>query len=216
MQRKEVLPNHLPRLIAIVGGSGAGKTHLADQLQQRLGKEASRLSLDNFYRDRSRLPLRRRQQINFDHPRAIDWKTAENVLENLARNHPAWMPRYDFSNHARAAESQLVKPKSIILVDGLWLLQRRVIRKFFDYTIFLDCPARTRLRRRLVRDLKQRARTAASVRQQFLRTVAPMHKKFVAPQRRLANVIFRHDPSPEEITKLAKTISIHAKSNSKL
>ena len=35
------------RLIAIVGGSGAGKTWLADQLQKAIGNDVDRLALDN-------------------------------------------------------------------------------------------------------------------------------------------------------------------------
>ena len=40
--------------IAIVGGSGAGKTWLADRLETELGG-AGRLAQDDFYRDQSHL-----------------------------------------------------------------------------------------------------------------------------------------------------------------
>jgi uridine kinase len=213
MRKNTFLRTRLPRLIAIIGGSGSGKTRLANQLQQLLGKGALQLSLDDFYRDRSGVPQNRRERINFDHPKAIDWPTVENTLLNFSRNRPAQVPCYDFATHARLPKCKLVKPKSIILVDGLWLLRRPSIRRIFDYTIFLDCPARTRLRRRLARDLQQRSRSAASVRRQFLQTVAPMHRKFITPQRRFASVILRCEPPATEITKLAKAIASLTKPN---
>lgn len=206
MLRNKTLPTH-PRLIAIVGGSGAGKTRLADELQKKLGHEALRLSLDNFYRDRADLTPLRRAQINFDHPRAIDWTAVEKVLARLARNRPTRIPRYDFSTHCRLHDGEWINPKPIILMDGLWLLLRRSLRKIFQLGIFLECPAQTRLQRRLDRDVKERGRTATSVCRQFVRTVAPMHNKFVAPQIRWAQMIFRHGPSAREITQLAEMIS---------
>ncbi len=72
---------HSPRLVALVGGSGAGKSWLADRLQRALGTDAGRLSLDDFYYDRSHLPPKRRAHVNFDHPRAIDWRSVERALK---------------------------------------------------------------------------------------------------------------------------------------
>src|SRR5205085_1844343 len=120
---------------------------------------------------------------------------------------PAQIPRYDFSTHTRLCPGEWINPKPIVLVDGLWLLLRRSLRKVFQLGIFLECPAQTRLQRRLDRDVKERGRTAASVCRQFVRTVAPMHNKFVAPQIRWAQMVFRRDPSAREINQLAEMIS---------
>ena len=53
----------LPLLVAIVGGSGAGKTWLAEKLCTALGRQAARLSLDDFYRDRSHLSPDRKSVV---------------------------------------------------------------------------------------------------------------------------------------------------------
>lgn len=177
------------KLIAIVGGSGAGKTWLADQLQKVFGNEVTRLSLDDFYRDRSHLTARRRGLINFDHPRAIDWKDVERVLSLLASGKAARIPKYDFSTHVRNPDGRIVKPKSLVIMDGLWLLRRPTVRRFFSCRVFIDCPKPLRLRRRIKRDRSERGRAASTVKKQFFQHVTPMHERFVATQLRWANIV---------------------------
>src|SRR4051812_10073274 len=112
------------RLVAIVGGSGAGKSWLAAELQSRLGTRAGRLCLDDFYRDRSHLPVKRRARLNFDHPAAIDWAMFEEVLGQIQAGLPLEVPKYDFSVHTRCASLARWQSKPIVLVEGLWLLRR--------------------------------------------------------------------------------------------
>src|ERR1700759_826216 len=133
MREKKSKP--APLLVAIVGGSASGKTWLADQLQGLLGKTAARLSLDYFYRDRSHLSPARRARINFDHPRAIDWKSVERVLKDCRANRITQVPSYDFATHSRRARTHTLRPKPVILMDGLWLLRRPSLRKLFTLSI---------------------------------------------------------------------------------
>jgi uridine kinase len=194
------------RLIAIAGGSGSGKTWLADRLQNLLGDKAGRLSLDNFYRDLSHLPPAARNGVNFDDPAAIDWVRFEETLRSLAAGRPTRIPQYDFKTHCRVADAAPIVPRPVTLIDGLWLLHRAPVRKLFDLRIYLDCPERERLRRRLVRDVAERGRSTASVRRQFRDTVAPMHRRFVAPQAHWANVVLTYPCSPDEVQDLNAAI----------
>ena len=93
-------------------------------------------------------------------------------------------------------------PERLIFVDGLWLLHRREIRSLFDLTIFVACPTQLRLERRLARDIAERGRTADSVREQFRKTVAPMHDRYVAPQERRAELVLKHPAGEKEIENL--------------
>src|SRR5689334_19413218 len=102
-----------PFLVAIAGGSGAGKTWLAQKLQRILGNKAARLSLDDFYRDRSHLPLSRRAKLNFDHPRSIDWPSVKRALRDLRAGRPTQVPQYDFKTHCRRRQWRIMKPKPI-------------------------------------------------------------------------------------------------------
>lgn len=193
-------------LVAIVGGSGSGKTWLADKLEHALKPNVTRLSLDDFYRDRSHLPVARRAQVNFDHPRAIDWPRLQTALESLLENRAALAPRYDFKTHSRMPTGRKIKPKPIILLEGLWVLHRARIRRLLTLSVFLDCPVRTRLQRRLARDMASRGRSKASIRRQFMKCVQPMHDRYVAPQRRFADLIFRHQWGASEIRLLCRSV----------
>ncbi|HEV2395295.1 MAG TPA: zeta toxin family protein [Verrucomicrobiae bacterium] len=193
-----------PLLLAIAGGSGSGKSWLATKLETALAPNVLRICLDDFYRDRSHLTPARRARLNFDHPRAIDWNALENALKRLHAGHPARVPSYDFKTHTRLAASQVLRPKPLIVVEGLWLLRRPALRRLFALRIFLECPARTRLKRRLARDGQSRGRTRESVQAQFHATVQPMHRLFVAPQVRWAHVRLRGTPGNKEIKRITQ------------
>jgi uridine kinase len=190
-------------LVAIVGGSGSGKTWLAEKLKRALAPKAACVSLDDFYTDRSHLSPRRRARLNFDHPRAIDWPALERVLEQLYEGQQVRVPCYDFETHSRLSRTKVVRPKPIILIEGLWLLRRASIRRLISVSIFVDCPSGTRLRRRITRDVVSRGRTDASIRRQFLQSVEPMHKRFVVPQINLADCVLSEKCDRREIRRLA-------------
>ncbi|MBI4663913.1 MAG: uridine kinase [Verrucomicrobia bacterium] len=193
-------------LVAIVGGSGSGKTWLAERLQKSLGRGAGRLSQDDFYRDRSHLPFGRRSLINFDHPRAIDWKLFERVLKSCSAGRRVRLPRYDFARHERSKQCCGWQPTAFILAEGLWLLRRPSLRRLFTVSIFIDCAESLRFRRRLQRDRAQRGRTEASVRKQFFGAVAPMHRRFVQPQIRRADIVLKGTLGQRQIDGLVSRI----------
>lgn len=196
----------VPWVVAIVGGSGSGKTWLADSLRAALGRRAARMSLDDFYRDRSHLSAARRAQINYDHPRAIDWQRLEQILADFRAGRRACVPQYDFENHSRRLTTKILRPAPVLLLDGLWLLRRPRLRCAFDLSIFIECPAKARLARRLDRDSRSRGRTRASVRRQFLETVEPMHRRYVLPQSRLAAIRLRSPINRQELGRIASIL----------
>lgn len=199
-----------PFLVAIVGGSGSGKSWLAEKLQTTLGSKAGRLSLDDFYRDRSHLTPAQRARINFDNPAAIDWPAFEHALNSCLRLKKTQIPQYDFRTHCRLPRSKTLKPKLIMFVEGLWLLRSPRIRKFFGFRIFLDIPMKLRLRRRLARDLTVRGRSRSSIQEQFRKTVEPMHRKYVVPQLHRADIVLPADWDDHEVQRLATVVrTIH-------
>jgi uridine kinase len=180
-----------PFLVAIVGGSGAGKTWLAEKLRSGLSAKAMVLSLDNFYRDRSHLSPARRAKLNFDHPNAIDWPSFVRVLRACRDGRTIQIPVYDFATHCRRPGFQTLSPKPIIIVEGLWLLHRTRVRSLFDWRVFIEASAVLRLQRRLSRDLASRSRTRSSIREQFRKTVQPMHERFVVSQSCWADLVVK-------------------------
>jgi uridine kinase len=199
-------PKTPPLLVAIVGGSGAGKTWLAKKLQAELAPEAAHISLDDFYRDSSRVPPGKRAKMNFDHPRTIDWPILEKVLTDLRAGRATRLPRYDFKTHCRVRAKSALAHKPVVLVDGLWLLHRRSLRRIFALKIFIDCPTRTRRGRRLQRDLRSRGRTRDAILEQLKQTVEPMHDRYVAPQQKWADIVLRHTFGAGEIRRVAREL----------
>ena len=197
---------HPPLLVAIVGGSGAGKTWLAKKLHAALEPDVACFSLDDFYRDCSRIQAERRAKINFDHPRTIDWPCMEQVLNDLRAGRETRLPRYNFKTHSRVREKIALTCKPMVLVDGLWLLHRRSLRRLFAVKIFIECPTRTRRGRRLLRDLRTRGRTRASILEQLKNTVEPMHERFVTPQRKWADIVVRKTVGAGEVRRLARQL----------
>lgn len=186
-----------PAFVAVVGGSGAGKTWLSVRLQETIGKDAAVLSLDSFYKDLSHKPLVERGLMNFDSPRAIDWGLFHEAMRTLVRGEATHIPRYDFTSHSRLAGLQAWTPRSLVIVEGLWLLHTSKLRTLFDLKIYLDCDEELRFERRKTRDIAERGRTPEEVGRQFQDTVQPMHRRFVEVQRRWADIVLKH-PWPQD------------------
>jgi uridine kinase len=191
------------QLIAVAGGSGAGKGWFVERLCRLLGDKARHLQLDDFYLDRSHLPPRRRSRLNFDVPTAIDWDGAERVLRDCRAGLPTRVPRYDFATHCRLTDHIAWEPRPLVLVDGLWLLRPPALRELFDLKIYLDTPTDLRRTRRLARDVRERGYTAAAVEHQLRTAVMPMHERYVEPQKKWADLVLTQPFEEEQLADLA-------------
>jgi uridine kinase len=179
-----------PIVIGIAGGSGSGKTTVANVILQRVGAHRIvYLPHDAYYRDLSDLPPNQRLQINFDHPNSLETELLIDHIKQLKSWHPIEMPIYDFTIHSRTSRTIPVEPQRVIMVEGILIFGDRVLRDLFDVKLFVDTDADIRFIRRLQRDLTERGRTTENVIQQYLNTVRPMHLEFVEPSKRYADVI---------------------------
>ncbi len=176
--------------IGVAGGTGSGKTTVADRILEQVGQERiAYLPHDAYYKDLSYLPPNLRAQHNFDHPDSLDNDLFVEHLKLLKSGHPIERPVYDFTTHSRSSRTVTVLPSTVILVEGILLLALPEIRELMDVKIFVDTDADIRFIRRLRRDIKERGRTVDSVVDQYLTTVRPMHLEFVEPSKRYADVI---------------------------
>jgi uridine kinase len=179
-----------PLVIGIAGGSGSGKTTVAQTILQRVGPDhISFLQHDAYYKDLSGLPPAQRAEVNFDHPNSLDNELLISQIQQLKRGEPVEVPIYDFSTHSRTDRTFKVQPRSVILVEGILIFAEVELREFFDVKIFVDTDSDLRFIRRLQRDILERGRTTESVIKQYLSTVRPMHLDFVEPSKRYADVI---------------------------
>jgi uridine kinase len=179
-----------PLVIAIAGGTGSGKTTVANVIIERVGTEhIVYLPHDAYYKDLKHLPEAQRTQINFDHPNSLDTEKLIEHVRELKAGLPIERPVYDFKTHSRIDEIINLKPQPIVIVEGILIFVESALRKLFDVKIFVDTPPDIRFIRRLERDINERGRTAISVIQQYQETVRPMHLEFVEPSKRYADVI---------------------------
>ena len=177
-------------MIGICGGSGSGKTTVAEKLVKALGEgQTVLLAQDSYYKDYQDLSLEERGRINFDHPESVDFDLLIEQLQALQRNQPIDRPYYDFTDHLRTPVVQPLEPKPIIIVEGILIFHDPRLRAMFDLKVFVDTDADIRFIRRLKRDVRDRGRTMESVVKQYLDTVRPMHLKFVEPGRKLADIV---------------------------
>lgn len=179
-----------PFILAIAGGSGSGKTFLAEAIHRVLGQEVSAiLSQDNYYFDQSAKFDHDGGSVNFDHPAAIDFLLLAEHLSCLRKGENICVPTYDFATHSRTESKRTQGPKKIIIVDGILILNEPKLREEFDEIIFVSAPEDIRFKRRLKRDITERGRTADGVKAQFDSQVKPMHDQFVEPSKVHANRI---------------------------
>lgn len=178
-----------PLIIAVVGGTGSGKTTVARAIHGALGVEAVLLDQDAYYRDLDHLPLEERRHVNFDHPDSIDTELLVEQLGLLAAGKGIDKPSYDFAAHSRAPGRLRIEPREVVIVEGILLLCDSRLRELFDIKIFVDVSDDVRFIRRLMRDTRERGRTVDTVIEQYLATVRPMHLEFVEPSKRYADVI---------------------------
>lgn len=179
-----------PLVIGIAGGSGSGKTTVAQEILQRVGPDRiAFLQHDSYYKDISGLPPVQRADVNFDHPNSLETDLLIGHVAALREGEAVEVPIYDFSTHSRTDKTFTVQPRRVILVEGILIFTEPALREMFDVKIFVDTDSDLRFIRRLERDISERGRTTESVIKQYLTTVRPMHMEFVEPSKRYADVI---------------------------
>jgi uridine kinase len=179
-----------PLVIGIAGGSGSGKTTVAQEILQRVGPDRiAYIQHDSYYKDLTGLPPAQRAEVNFDHPNSLETELLISHIEQLKAGRSIEVPIYDFSTHSRTEKSFKVNARGVIVVEGILIFADATLRSLFDVKIFVDTDADIRLIRRLQRDITERGRTVESVIKQYQATVRPMHLEFVEPSKRYADVI---------------------------
>jgi uridine kinase len=176
--------------IGVAGGTGSGKTTVAEAIVARIGGDRiASLQHDSYYRDLAGWDREALVHHNFDHPDALESGLLARQLRELKARRAVEVPIYDFTVHARTTRTRRVEPRGVVLVEGILIFAEAELRGLFDIKIFVDTDADLRFIRRLRRDLAERGRTVESVITQYLETVRPMHLEFVEPSKRWADLI---------------------------
>jgi len=179
-----------PYIVGVAGGTGSGKTTIARKIAESLPSEmVTILEHDAYYLDRGELSYEERCALNFDHPDALETSLLVTHVRTLKRGERIEVPMYDFKIHRRGPHTRRVEPTPIVLVEGILLFSDEPLRTELDLKLFVDTDADIRVLRRVRRDMEHRGRSFESIREQYYRTVRPMHLQFVEPSKRWADLI---------------------------
>lgn len=199
-----------PFVIGVAGGSGSGKTTIAQSVVDIVGEDLVVLiQHDAYYRDQAHMSFDERTKINYDHPDSLENELFVAHLTELRAGRPIERPVYDFTTHTRTAMTVRIEPEAVVLVEGILVLAEPELRKLFDLRIYIDTDPDLRLMRRLQRDIVERGRTIDSVLEQYERTVRPMHLQFVEPSKRYADIIVPEGYNPRVVGTVTAMIRHH-------
>ena len=176
-------------VIGIAGGTGSGKTTLTNNLKKYFGDKITVIYHDNYYKRHDEMTYAERSLLNYDIPEAFDTDMFVEHLHQLKNNQTILCPVYDYTVHNRSDEVVEIKPSKVIIVEGILIFENQDLCDLMDIKVFVDTDADTRILRRAMRDMKERARSIESITQQYLTTVKPMHEKYVEPSKKNADII---------------------------
>lgn len=194
-------------IIGIAGGTGCGKTTVVNQILNELPEgEVGVISQDSYYKDTSHLTYEERVNINFDHPRSIDFDLLVEHLKDLKEGKSIEQPVYSFVKHNRTGDTILTKPRKVMIVEGILILSKRKLREMFDIKIFVHADSDERLIRRLKRDISERGRDLDEVLNRYQNTLKPMHEQFIEPMKEYADLIIPNNKYNTVAIDIVKTI----------
>lgn len=187
-------------IISIAGGSASGKTSVASNIikslySKNLHTKVTLLNMDSYYKDLSFLSLEDRKKINFDHPDSIDWVLFHEHINLLLQGKSIKKPIYSFVEYTRLSSYEVVSSNPVIIIEGLFSLYDKEIRKLSNIKIFVEAPDDIRLIRRIQRDIKERGRDIDSIIDQYLNYVRPMYVKYIEPTKKYADVVIQNENS---------------------
>ncbi len=184
----------MARIILVGGGSSSGKTYVTTQVIRNIGAEnVTRITIDDYYKDQTDLPLEERKKVNYDHPKAFDWQLIREQIRMLKEDKAIDKPIYDFTIHNRKTGTERIVPSKLVVVEGIMALVDRKLRDIGDLKVFISASRERRLLRRMIRDRHERKRDFEGIVTQYFNTVQPMFEEIIAPSSNYADVIVNND-----------------------
>lgn len=184
----------MARIILVGGGSSSGKSYITQHVIENIGAEKfTRITIDDFYKDQSNMSMEERMKVNYDHPKAFDWKLMRSQIADLKNDKPIDKPVYDFTVHNRTDKTEHIVPKEIVVVEGIMALVDRQLRDLGDLKVFITATPEVRFLRRFIRDHQERKRSYENIVNQYIKTVAPMYEEIIAPSANYADLIVNND-----------------------
>lgn len=165
-------------IVMISGPSASGKTTTALLIKNKLlkmGAGASIISLDNFYKDRSKYsPINDNEIVDYESPEALDIENFKQCMTSLMKNGFCDIPKFNFITKGPDPDKIHIELKDgeVAIIEGIHglnpvftknLPEDSIVRIYIsvkqginDYNGQIISNRHIRLIRRLVRDYEQR------------------------------------------------------------
>ncbi len=180
-------------IIGIAGGTGSGKTTVVRRIVERIDQsQVVIIPQDNYYKDQSHLSIEQRQALNFDHPSAIEFELLVTHLKALKKGENINLPQYSYLTCTRSEDSIPIEPKKVVIVEGMMTLVNDGLVDMLDVKVFVDAEPDDRLIRCIQRDIEERGRNFSTVVDRYYKTVKPMHRLFIEPSKKKADLLIPH------------------------
>ena len=184
----------MARIILVGGGSSSGKSYITRNVIENVGIEnITKITIDDYYKDQTGVAMEERVKVNYDHPKAFDWKLMRSQIRDLKNDIAIDKPVYDFTIHNRSDKTERIEPKKIVVVEGIMALVDKQLRELGDLRVFITATPEVRFLRRFIRDHTERKRSYENIVNQYIKTVAPMYEEIIAPSANYADLIVNND-----------------------
>jgi uridine kinase len=179
-----------PYIVGITGGSASGKTLLLDEIRKSFeDDDLCIISQDNEYRPRNEQLIDEEGVQNFDRPESIDQLAFAKDVAALKAGKTVTREEYTFNNPNVTPRMFTFEPAPIIVVEGIFVFYLAEVVSQLDLKVFVDAKDFLMLKRRIIRDAKERGYDLDDVLYRFDKHVMPTYKKYIKPFKQDADII---------------------------
>ena len=125
-------------VIGVAGGTASGKTTIVKIIKDYFGEGIELIGHDCYYKAHDDMPFAEREKLNYDHPQSFDTERMVADVIALKEGRTIQRPVYDYSVHNRSEETVTVRPKKILMLEGILILESEALRNLMDLRIFVD------------------------------------------------------------------------------
>lgn len=195
-----------PYIIGITGGSGSGKTLFIKRVIKGFkDDEVCFMSQDNYYRPRDKQPVDEKGIKNFDKPESIDIRKFIDDIQNIIQGKEIVIKEYTFNNPDLDPEDLKFKPAPIIILEGIFIFHIEEISKLIDLKVFIDAREHIMLKRRIIRDEKERGYDLDDVLYRYEKHVMPAFNTYILPYKDDCDIIINNHSNFEEGIKVMRS-----------
>lgn len=179
-----------PYIIGITGGSGSGKTLFLNSLMDHFGdRDICLISQDNYYKPREEQPVDKKGVKNFDLPLSIDFEAYKRDILALKAGNSVIQQEYTFNNPEAENRQIELKPAPVMVVEGIFVLFYKEIADLLDLKVFIEAKDYIKLKRRIIRDDKERGYDLDDVLYRYEHHVMPTYDQYIKPYKSDADLI---------------------------